>query len=268
MVTKPTSDDRVVHDWLIRLVLEITVPAGSELWAWPLVHHCELVLCRANLDTSFDTIGSKWSCPIEVPLVKDFLLDFRITTGKVVEGLHMWLDSVCREGKIVVLEVQTDTWKIDERFNTSFAELLWVTNTRSLKDEWRTESTSGNNDLLPGSDNSGSQLSWRKGLGWNNLDANGTVAFKDYLFDLVVDHQVQILVNGTSAVDIGMGRVRSSSGVTIDPLEPVLSPMSGDQILKIIGGRNTLGFGGSQEILLDWIGVVAEGDLDWPFKAV
>jgi hypothetical protein len=136
VVTEPSSDDRVVHDGLVRLVLEVAVPAGSELWAWPLVHDSELLLCGADFDTGFDTVGGKRACAIDVPLVEDFLLNLRVTTGKVVEGLDMGLSSVCRKRQVVILEIETNAGEIDERLDTSLAELLWVTNTRSLEDEW------------------------------------------------------------------------------------------------------------------------------------
>ena len=268
MVTKPTSNDGVVHDWLVRLVLEVAVPARSELWTWPLVHDGELFLCRSDLDTGFDTVGGEWTCAVDVPLVEDFLLNLGVTTSKVVEGLHMGFGSVGCECEIVVLEIETDSGKIDERLDTGLAKLLWVSDTRSLQDKRRTKSTSGDNDLLPSFDDPGCQLSGRKGLGGNDLDADGTVALKDYLLNLIVDHQMQILVHGTSAVDVAMSRVRTASSVAVDPLEPMLGSMASDQILEIVGGRDALGFGSSQEILLDGVSVVAKGDLDWAFKSV
>lgn len=268
VVTKPASDDGIVHNWLVRLVLEVAIPARSEFWARPLVHHSELFLCGADLDASFDTVSGKRSCAIKVPLIENLLLDLRITTDKIVEGFDVWLGSVCCKREIVVLEVKTDTRKIDQRLYTSLAELLWVTDTGSLKDERRAESASRNDDLLPGLDDPGSQLSRRKRLSRNNLDSDGTVTFEYYLFNLVVHHQVQVLVNGTSAVNVAMSGVRSSSGVTVDPLEPVLSSMAGNQVLKIIGSGDSLGFGGPQEVLLDWVGVVAKRNLDRTLKAV
>jgi len=123
-------------------------------------------------------------------LLENPLLSRWITAGKVVEGLDTWLGSVCREGEIMILEVKTDTWQIDERLDTSLAELLRVANTRSLEDEWRAESATGNDDLFTSLDDSRCQLSRSEGLSWNDLDANSTVTLEDYLLDLVVGHQV------------------------------------------------------------------------------
>ena len=91
---------------------------------------------------------------------------------------------------------------------------------------------------------------------------------KLYLFNLVASQQVQVLVHRASAVDVAVGRVRASSSVAVDPLEPVLSTVAGNQVLKIVGGGDTLGFGGTEEVLLDRVGVVAERNLDGPFKPV
>ena len=100
MVTKPTSNDGVVHDWLVRLVLEVAVPARSELWTWPLVHDGELFLCRSDLDTGFDTVGGEWTCAVDVPLVEDLFLDRGVATKEIVERLGIWLRSVDTEGHL------------------------------------------------------------------------------------------------------------------------------------------------------------------------
>lgn len=44
--------------------------------------------------------------------------------------------------------------------------------------------------------------------------------------------------------------------------------MASDQILKIIGGGDTLRFGGTQKVLLDRVRIVSKRDLDWTLKAV
>ena len=41
-----------------------------------------------------------------------------------------------REMKVVILKVQANTRQINQRLDTNLPELLGVTNTRSLKDEW------------------------------------------------------------------------------------------------------------------------------------
>lgn len=45
-------------------------------------------------------------------------------------------------------------------------------------------------------------------------------------------------------------------------LEPMLSSVGGDKILKIVNDRNALGLDSPEEVVLDRVGVVAEGDLD------
>jgi hypothetical protein len=39
--------------------------------------------------------------------------------------------------------------------------------------------------------------------------------------------------------------------VTVDPLEPLLGPVAGGEILKIIDGGNALRLGGPEEVILD-----------------
>lgn len=78
-----------------------------------------------------------------------------------------------------------------------------------------------------------------------------------YLVDLGVDHQVQVLVNSPCAVDISVGAIRAAASVAVDPLQPVLGTVASDEILKIIGGRDALGVGGTKEVVLDGICIVA-----------
>lgn len=89
-----------------------------------------------------------------------------------------------------------------------------------------------------------------------------------YLLDLVAGQEVQVLMNSTCAMDVAVRRVRSSTSVPVDPLEPMLSTVAGNQVLKIIGSRDALSFDGAKEVLLDWIAVVAKGDLDRALEAV
>jgi hypothetical protein len=98
VVTKPTCDNRVVHHWLVRLVFEVAVPAGAELWARPLVHHLEFLFSWADFDTSIDTIGRERASTVDVPLLEDAFLSSWVTTYKVVEGLDMRLCAVGSEG--------------------------------------------------------------------------------------------------------------------------------------------------------------------------
>lgn len=63
-------------------------------------------------------------------------------------------------------------------------------------------------------------------------------------------------------MNISMGRVRATAGVTIDPLQPVLGAMASCKILQIVGDRDVLGLGGPKEIPSNWVGVVTERNFD------
>lgn len=69
-------------------------------------------------------------------------------------------------------------------------------------------------------------------------------------------------------MDVGVCRVRSAASVTVDPLEPVLSAMAGNEILQIIGGRDALALGCPQEILHDRVRIVTKRNFDWALEAV
>ena len=99
---QPACNDRVVHDGLVRLVLEVAVPATAELWAGPAVHLFEFLLGGTNLDASLDAVGGKRTSPVNVPLIEDFLLNCWIAANKVVKGLRIWFRPIRREGKVVV----------------------------------------------------------------------------------------------------------------------------------------------------------------------
>jgi hypothetical protein len=36
----------------------------------------------------------------------------------------------------MILEVETNTWQVYKRLDASLAELLWITDTRALENEW------------------------------------------------------------------------------------------------------------------------------------
>jgi hypothetical protein len=97
-----------------------------------------------------------------------------------------------------------------------------------------------------------------KGFGRYGLDTDCLSTLDDDFVDFGVDSQVQVLVNSTSAVNISMGRVASTSCVTVDPLQPMLSTVTGDQVLEIVRGRDTLRLRSAQEVFLDRVCVVAE----------
>lgn len=152
VVTEPTSNNGVVHDGLVGLVFEVRVPARAELLAWPAVHHVEFFLSRSDLDTSLDTVGGEWASAVDIPLLEDLLLDLGVATDEVVERFDVRLSAVGGEGQVMILEVETNTRKINKRLDASLAKLLWVTDTRALKDERRAQSTTGDDDLLASPD--------------------------------------------------------------------------------------------------------------------
>ena len=107
--------------------------------------------------------------------------------------------------QIVILEVQTNTWKVDKRLYASLAERLWVTDTRALKNERRAEGASRHDDLLPSLEGAAMVLGRRERFGWNSPDADGAAAFDDHLVDLGVHGKMQVLVDRTGAVDVSVG---------------------------------------------------------------
>lgn len=62
---------------------------------------------------------------------------------------------------------------------------------------------------------------------------------------------MQILVIGTSRMDVSMGTVRSTASITVDPFQPMLGTVASDQVLKVVRDRNVLAFGSTQEVLHD-----------------
>lgn len=89
-------------------------------------------------------------------------------------------------------------------------------------------------------------------------DTDRLTALNYDLINLSVNSQVQVLMDSSRAVDVTMSRVASASGITVDPLQPMLSTMASDQILKIVRGRDALRLSCAQEIVFDRIRVVAE----------
>ena len=65
-----------------------------------------------------------------------------------------------------------------------------------------------------------------------------------------------------------MSRVTAAPGITIDPFQPMLCTMASHKFLKIICCWNTLRFCGTEKVLRDGIGVVAERDLDWTLETM
>lgn len=249
VVTEPTGNDSPVHDGLVGLVLEVAVPALDELREGRSGHVIQILLVRSPLDSSFDSIRCQRTSAVQLPLVEDLFLDLFIATGKIIKRLRLRLGAVQREVKVVVLEVLTNTGQVDDGSHAGLAKLLAVTNTRALQDKRRTERATADNDLSAGSERPRVVLRWRQWLRGYGADADGLGAFEDYLVDLGVDGEVEVLVVLTGAVDVCMSRVRATASVAVDPLQPVLGAMSGDKILKVIGDGDTLTFGRAQEVL-------------------
>lgn len=89
MSSNSPGNNGIVHHWLVRFILEVAVPSTSEMRGWPRVHLLQFLLSRANLHTSVNAIGSKWASALEVPLIKDSLLNFRHASSEVVETLSV-----------------------------------------------------------------------------------------------------------------------------------------------------------------------------------
>lgn len=71
VVTEPAGNDTVVHDGLVRLVLEVRLPSVGEVGSGPALKVPELLLCGTDLDTGFNAIGGKRASSLEMPLIKD-----------------------------------------------------------------------------------------------------------------------------------------------------------------------------------------------------
>ena len=81
-----------------------------------------------------------------------------LAAHEVVETLGAGLGTVRGEGEVVVLEVETNTRKVDLGLDTCGPELRGVTNARSLEDQRGGERAAGNNDLLAGPEDARLQL--------------------------------------------------------------------------------------------------------------
>ena len=185
-------DDRVVHDWLIRFLGEVALPAWAKALHVLLLH---FILRGPNFDTCFNTVGGQWTSAIHVPLVEHLFLDLGITTQEVIEALGIRLGTICGEGEIVVLEVQTDPRKINHRFNTDVFQFLGITDSGSLQNEWGAECTARDHDLLSGADNLRLLLLRMEWFHREALNSNCSAVFDDDFINLRVTHEVQILVS-------------------------------------------------------------------------
>lgn len=94
VVTEPARNYRVVHNWLVRFVLEVTFPTRSEMGRWPAVHLFQLLFSWTNFDTGINTIRRKWASTLEIPFVEYCLLNFGDTSDKIIKTFSSGLSTV------------------------------------------------------------------------------------------------------------------------------------------------------------------------------
>jgi hypothetical protein len=85
MISKPPSNDRIMHDRLVRFVFEVRVPTALEVWRGPFLHFLQLLLGWTDFNTSFNPISSQWTSTFEIPFIKDSFLDFWDASDEVVK---------------------------------------------------------------------------------------------------------------------------------------------------------------------------------------
>ena len=180
-----------MHHRLVRLLLEVAVPAGTEFLHVVLG---KLFLGRSDLDTGIDPIGGKWTRAVDLPLVVHLLLSRWVTPDKVIEAFSVRLGTVGRESKVVVLEVETNAGQVNLTLHACFLEFLGVSNARSLEYEGGAKSATGNDYLLTSSDDFLLELSWIERLHGHCTDCCGTAILNDDPVDLGIAHQVEIFM--------------------------------------------------------------------------
>lgn len=201
------SNDRVMHHGLVRLFLEVAVPSALEFWSRPFPHLCELLLRGTDLHTRFDTVGRQWAGTVDVPLVEDLFLNLRVAPNKVIKGLGIRLSTEHGEGKVVILEVETDTGEVHQRLYANLAQLLCVTDPRPLEDKRRAECASTDDDLFAGFEDPWLLLPRGQRLRGHSLHTDGATIFNDDLVDLGVALQVKVTVVSSCTMDVTMSRV-------------------------------------------------------------
>lgn len=162
----------------------------------------------------------------------------------------------------MILEVEPDSWQINYGLNARSTKLLGVTDTRSLQDQRRRERTAANDNLLTSAEGPRLELIRVQRLGRYSLDCDGSAVLHDDLVDLGVAHEIQVVVLGARGVYVSVRRVTSTACVSVDPFEPVLCAVAGTEVLEVIDKGDALGLGGAEEVILDRIGVVTEGNFN------
>jgi hypothetical protein len=180
----------------------------------------------------------------------------------------------------VVLEVLPHAGEVNKWFDTSSAKCFGVTymkisqkvnfgseasqasltNSRTLEDQRRTQSSTTDNNLLPSPINLSLILTRSQRLGRNSLDPHSTTTLHNNLLNLSITNQMQIGMMSTSTVDISMSRIRATSSIAVDPFLPVAGSVSGFQVLEVVGYGDSLGFDGAEEVLHYRVCVVAKTD--------
>lgn len=196
-----------MHHRLVRFVLEIAVPSALEFWGRPFPHFFELLFRGTNLHTGLDAIGCQRAGAVDIPLVEDLFLNLGVTPNKVIKRLGVRLSTVHGEGKIVILEVQTDTGEVHQRLDPNLAQLLCVTDPRPLEDQRRAERASTDNDLFAGPEDPWLLLPRGQRLRGHRLNTNGATVFNDDLVNLGVALQVKVTVVSSCTMDVTMSRV-------------------------------------------------------------
>lgn len=160
-----------MHDWLVRLLLEVAVPSRTELFH---VILRQLFIGRTDFDTSFDPVGGQWARPVDIPLIKDTLLRLRVSAHKIIKRRGVRLRAVSRERQIMVLEVQSNTRQLDLAFYACLLELRWVTNARALENQRCAERPTGDDNLLAGTDDCRLLLSRTQWFHGNGADGSSS----------------------------------------------------------------------------------------------
>lgn len=177
-----------MHNWLVWLLGEVALPSRTKLFHVVLL---KLLLGRSDLHARLDTIGSQRTRAIHVPLIEDLLLCLRVTTKEVIKALGTRLGTIDRESKVMILEVETDTRKVDFGLDADFLKLLGITDTGALEHKRSAERPAGDDNLLACFDLTGAmQLVRGERLHWADLHGGGSVTIENDFVDLGVAHEV------------------------------------------------------------------------------
>lgn len=180
-----------MHYRLVKLVLEVVVPARAELLHVILL---QFLLSRSHLDTSLNAISSQRASAISVPLAEHPLLSLRIAPDEIVKALRLRLGSIGGEREIVVLEIEADAWEFNLAFHAGFLELLGISDAGALQDEWGAERAAGDDDLLARADDGFLLLARVEGLHGDCANGGCAAVFEDDFVDFGVAHQVEVTV--------------------------------------------------------------------------